>query len=570
MANKKVFAAGLLVVAALMAATLSRASLEAQQPAPGAAPIMGEVRSAKEGLMEGVLVSAKRDGSTITTTVVTNDKGVYAFPAGRLEPGRYYVSIRAVGYVMDGAVAKVPVTVAANNTSQLNLLLREANALELPLQLTDPEWFASFPLTDQEKFDLRDCSRCHTLARVAMSTYNKDQMAWVMKRMVYSAGSTPMTFQLPPDQTANWGRAEWGEPSATAKRQAEIVAKINLSEGMWKYELKKSPRPKGKETQVIYTTYDLPATSRPHDTRMGLDGAIWYNHFNDNALGRLDTKTGQTKEWKWPYRAAKGSFNPTGARTMMGPDPKGRFYIGNQAQDGLVVFDPSTEKFTFSDVAGGGEMMDVTNASVDNHGWRSGPDAYRINLDTLQVTTTIKGEPGKPLARYDLASDTRNNVFGAGRTSTYVWHADAKTGEVSYYDIPATPRGVGGRGGGMRRGKADKQDRLWWGGFDGNFVGMLDPRKPAGQQMKLWAMPPYFFPYDAHYDEQGYTWTGGIYADRVARLNVESGEWVYYLLPSTANIRDIDLKPAQGGGLSGLWFGHTHQGLITLVEPLAK
>jgi hypothetical protein len=34
--------------------------------------------------------------------------------------------------------------------------------------------------------------------------------------------------------------------------------------------------------------------------------------------------------------------------------------------------------------------------------------------------------------------------------------------------------------------------------------------------------------------------------------------------------RDIDLKPAEAGGLSGLWIGHTHQGLITLVEPLAK
>jgi hypothetical protein len=89
--------------------------------------------------------------------------------------------------------------------------------------------------------------------------------------------------------------------------------------------------------------------------------------------------------------------------------------------------------------------------------------------------------------------------------------------------------------------------------------------------MKLWAMPtPWFFPYDAHYDEQGYTWTGGITADRVARLNVNSGEWNFYLLPFSANIRDIDLKPAAAGGLSGLWIGHTHQGLITLIEPLAR
>ena len=568
MTKKKGLAAALMAVVVVIGAAALHVSLQAQQAPASAAALTGTVRSVKEGLMEGVLVSAKRNGSTITTTVVTNAQGAYSFPRARLEPGQYSVSIRAVGYTLDAPASKAPVQVAAGTAAQLNMNLRESNPLELALQLTDPEWQSSFPLTDQQKFELRDCSRCHTLQKVAMSTYNKEQLEWVLKRMVYSAGSSTMTFQLPPDQTATWGRAEWGEPSALHKRQAESVAAINLSEGMWKYELKKLPRPKGKETQVIYTTYDLPVKSRPHDTRMGLDGAIWFNHFNDNALGRLDIKTGQTKEWRWPYRAREGSFAPTGARTLMGPDSKGRFYIGNQAQDGLVVFDPSTEKFTYSNVAGGGEMMDVSNSSVDNHGWRSGTEAYRINLDTLQVTTTIKGE--RPLARYDLASDSRNNVYGAGRTSQYVWYADAKTGQVAYYDIPATPRGVGGLGGGMRRGKADKQDRLWWGGFDGNFVGMLDPKQPAGRQIRMWAMPPYFFPYDAHYDEQGYTWTGGIYSERVARLNVESGEWVYYLLPFTANIRDIDLKPAQAGGLSGLWFGHTHQGMITLVEPLSR
>ena len=566
--TKKVFAASVVALVVVLGLAAARVSLEAQQTPAAASALTGTVRSTAEGPMEGVLVSAKRNGSTITTTVVTNAQGVYSFPRARLEPGQYSVTVRAVGYALEGASSKVAASVTTGNATQLDMNLRESNPLELALQLTDPEWLSSFPLSEQAKFELRDCSRCHTLQRVAMSTYNKDQLAWVMKRMVYSSGSSTMTFQLPPDQTATWGRAEWGEPTAAHKRQAEAVAAINLSEGMWKYELKKLPRPKGKETQVVYTTYDLPVTHRPHDTRMGLDGAIWYNHFNDNAIARLDIKTGQTKEWRWPYRAPEGSFAPTGARTLMGPDPKGRFYIGNQAQDGLVVFDPSTEKFTYSNVAGGGEMMDVSNSAVDNHGWRSGPDAYRVNLDTLQVTTTVKGS--RPLARYDIASDTKNNLYGAGRTSAYVWLADAKTGQVAYYDIPATPRGVGGLGGGMRRGKADKSDRLWWGGYDGNFVGMLDPRKPAGQQMRLWAMPPYFFPYDAHYDEQGYTWTGGIYSDRVARLNVETGEWVYYLLPQTANIRDIDLKPAQADGLSGLWFGHTHQGMITLVEPFSK
>src|SRR5690606_20301642 len=133
-------------------------------------------------------------------------------------------------------------------------------------------------LPDKDKFDvLRDCSRCHTLRRPSMSTYTADELAWVMKRMVYSAGSSPMTFQLPAAQTPHWGRAEWGEPSALQRRQAEAVASINLHGGVWSYELKPWPRPSGRATDVIYTTWDLPPTARPHDTRIAADGSIWFN-----------------------------------------------------------------------------------------------------------------------------------------------------------------------------------------------------------------------------------------------------------------------------------------------------
>jgi streptogramin lyase len=555
------------------------ASLAVSSVAPALAQqgtaLAGRVTSAAEGAMEGVLVSAKRDGSNKTVTVVSRADGRYSFPSDRLEPGRYAVSVRAVNYVL--AQRDPHADVAAGRTARLDLELRQSNPLELALQLTDPEWFASYPLDDRTKWELfRDCSRCHSMRRPSMSTYDAEELQWVMQRMVYSAGSSPMRFQLPAGATPHWGRAEQGEPSALQKRQAEAVAAINLHKGMWSYELKTLPRPRGKETEVVYTTWDLPATARPHDTRIAADGTIWFNHFNDNAIGRLDPKTGAVKEWRWPYRAREGSFQPTGARTLMGPDQNGRWYIGNQAQSGVVVFDPAPEQFEFHAPPGGGEMIDVSGAHVDGNAWRAvaGPVAgggvYQIDLATWQHKE-IKGTNEKPLYAYDIAADSSNNVYGSARGAQYVWRIDAKTHAVQYFDIPAEPRGAGSFGSGMRRGITDSQDRLWWGGFDGGFIGLLDPRKPAGEQMKLYAVPfPYFFPYDAHHDDQGYTWTGGIYADRVARLNVESGEWNLYLLPYEANIRDVNLQPAAGNGLSGLWIGHTHQAMITLVEPLAR
>src|SRR5712675_498576 len=84
--------------------------------------LSGKVSSTEEGAMEGVLVSAKREGSTMTTTVVSNDKGQFSFPAGKLEPGRYTIAIRAAGYTLVGPKSiDVSVDVAADSTADIKL-----------------------------------------------------------------------------------------------------------------------------------------------------------------------------------------------------------------------------------------------------------------------------------------------------------------------------------------------------------------------------------------------------------------------------------------------------------------
>ena len=79
-------------------ATTSSAPLWAQAPAA----LSGQVSSAGEGAMEGVLVSAKKAGATITITVVSDEQGRFSFPAAKLAPGHYTLSIRAIGYDLDG------------------------------------------------------------------------------------------------------------------------------------------------------------------------------------------------------------------------------------------------------------------------------------------------------------------------------------------------------------------------------------------------------------------------------------------------------------------------------------
>ena len=89
---------------------------------PAAAETLtGTVSSQTEGLMEGVVVSAKKQGGTISVAVVSNAEGRYQFPDDRLSAGTYDVVIRAVGY----ALPDTSVTIGAGQTAELDLRLDE-------------------------------------------------------------------------------------------------------------------------------------------------------------------------------------------------------------------------------------------------------------------------------------------------------------------------------------------------------------------------------------------------------------------------------------------------------------
>src|SRR3954463_9459151 len=94
------------------------------------AALIGIVTSAEEGAMEGVLVSAKKEGSTITTTVVSDKDGRYSFPAARLQPGTYGLKIRAIGYELGDPAS---VEIASRKTSKADLKLKKAADLAAQL-----------------------------------------------------------------------------------------------------------------------------------------------------------------------------------------------------------------------------------------------------------------------------------------------------------------------------------------------------------------------------------------------------------------------------------------------------
>ena len=203
-----------LLAAALLAAVATHAAAQSA--------LSGTVSSAEEGAMEGVLVGAKKTGSTVTITVVSDDKGRYAFPAAKLEPGRYALRIRAVGYDLDGAVAA---EVGAGKTATLDLKLKKTS--DLAAQLSNGEWMASIPGTDQQKGQLLNCVGCHTLERVVRSQYDADTFTkTILPRMQgYVNQSIPQHPQL---RKAERLMEERGDQRVQVYRAtAEYLATIN-------------------------------------------------------------------------------------------------------------------------------------------------------------------------------------------------------------------------------------------------------------------------------------------------------------------------------------------------------
>jgi streptogramin lyase len=524
--------------------------------AQDAPALAGQVTSAEEGPMEGVIVSAKKPGSTITVSVISNAQGRYAFPAARLEPGSYKIEIRAVGFELNGALTA---EVAAGSSSAADLKLRKTR--NLSKQLTNTEWMMSVPGTEDDKLQLINCVSCHTVERIMKSTYNADEFVQVITRMNgYAQVSQPIKPQRRVDQ-------ERASNPERFRKAAEFLATVNLSEApRWGYELKTLPRVKGRGTNVIITEYDLPrATIEPHDVIVS-NGSVWYSNFGEQYLGRLDPKTGKHAEYK--MEEFKKGF-PTG-NLDVGTDKDGNIWLGMMYQGAIAKFDPTAETFQYFRPAPERDRdnlqlnMVTTNSHVDGKVW--GNDAGSQNIFRLDLETG-KFEEFDPLAAmpsgraghsfYDVRADSQNNVYLTEYQKNNLARIDAKTGKFTFYQVPTSLSR-------NRRGRIDDQDRFWFAQYRGNKITMFDTKAEKFQEF---ALPTKFTnPYDVVVDKNGEAWTGGMASDRVVRLNTSSGQAVEYPLPRDTNMRRMFVDNSTTPPT--FWVGSNHGASIVKVEPL--
>src|SRR5438034_1274326 len=558
MSKAKLLAAILVATALLGSALVGFGWAEPSSPSA----LTGTVTSQAEGAMEGVIVGAKQAGSTITTWVVSNAQGQYSFPRDRMEPGKYVVSIRAVGYELPSTSVDVPAQPA-----QLDLQLHKVtSASKLAMQLSNAEWLMSVPGAREQKLALAGCVNCHTLQRVLFSRFTADEMAQVVQRMtMHTNNSSPMHPWMRPTE------GPLTPPAAGQIALAKYLSSINLSAAdTFEFALKTLPRPKGKATQVIYTVYELPRPdASPHDEVFDAQGNVWYSDFNSQYFGKLDPKTGKVVEYSVP-QARLGQIAQGGLQIDV--DKEGRIYYGNMSQMQIVRFDPKTEKMeTFKVPVSESEfgdghltMIDPAQQHLDGFLWMNVAFAtgeaggtWHVNLVT-NTWTRMTYPPGSPRAQaYDVVADSKNNMYGMQMNNDKLWFSDGKTLQTVWYDFPT-------KGSGCRRGHIDPQDRVWCGKFNGNALAMFDPKT---KKITEWNVPtPWTRPYDAQFDDKAYLWGAGMDNELAVRLNFQTGEFTEYLLPHETNVRHVEVEKT--GPLSKLWLGDQHGNTLIRVEPL--
>jgi streptogramin lyase len=532
-----------------------------------AVALAGRVSSDADGAMEGVLVRAKGEGKTISITVVTDREGRYSFPASRLAPGKFNIDIRAVGYDL---ASPLSVEVAAGATNRADLKLVKTK--DLVSQLTSSEWLLSVPGTEAQKNQLFRCAACHSLAPIVQSTY--DEQGWLTTFARMRSYSEQAVLEHPvslPYKVAVQPDPEFAKYLSTIN--------LNLTSG-WNYELKTMPRPTGSATRVIITEYDLPDPGRlPHDADLDDKGMVWYNDFREPLIGRLDPRTGETKEWRMP--PLKPGF-PEGTLSIEF-NRDGYLWIPRFRQGGYTRFDPRKEEFktwpvppAFNDARA---IQPQVAAAPDGTAWFPGGESFLI-FKVDPATELVSEYPmypdyhpdekssgiiqfsynEKPVGHstYGLAADSKSNIYICDIVGGNIGKIDGKTGKVTLYKTPTLNSGP-------RRVSVDSQDRVWFGEYYANKIGMFDPKT---EQFKEWTAPtPWVGPYPAKTDKNGDAWTAGMSTDLILRLDPESGKFTEYMLPTVnANIRHIDVDNSTSP--VAVWVAEVHQGKIAKIEPL--
>ena len=550
--------------------------------------LSGAITSASGEKLGGVTVSARLDGSTITTSVYTDESGAYYFPP--LAAGKYKVWAQALGF----ETAKGDVDLSSSKKQNLTLTA-----------MTDPEqrWrqlpgevmVAALPAETADdarikKVFTNQCTGCHSPGYILQFRF--DEAGW--NKIINLMKNVQNTGVMPANPQAN---------GIIQHSQKELAAYLARARGPGESSVKvaERPRPSGEAARATWTLYDLPlnpdtgigtkynnndgtdwslgTTSKigqlPHDGGMGLDGNLYYTVNNPNkyvTVGKVDTKTGEVK-----YLKVNNTAGTASTAHGLTRDANGDFWFDiNPGRRSLGKLDVKSEKITVYQTPqnmsplGGAVTMDV-----DGKGkiWASAPDGV-LQFDPVtekftdfKSTLPFKNAKGTN-STYGAAGDRDGNGWWAQMAFDTIGKADMTTGKVTEIALPslkdelerASPADrqfyeafddrTNGKplpwSQGPRRMGTDKNgDVLWVGNSWGSTLARIDTKTLETKIIPFpsTTMQPYHIAVDQNHNVWGNLWS----SDQIAKYDPAANKWTMFELPVRGTeIRHVSLMERDG------------------------
>jgi streptogramin lyase len=545
-------------------------------PAFAADPLLhGAIKSVAGEKMGGVAVSAKADGSNITTTVYTDEGGEYVFPP--LAAGKYNVWAQALTF----ETAKGAVDLAAANARDFTL----KPMADFVAQLPGDEILAALPGETPDDARMKtlvrkNCTGCHTPSYPLQHKF--DEQGW--NAILNTMKQINVLGTHVPERALN------GTIDTHQKEIAAYLARARgPGESSMRFHLK--PRPSGEAARVVYREYDVPmdpdaglpykylpengsdwsrgtgslmnGANGVHDAQLDLDGNMWFTQAlptRDITIGRIDAKTGETKFFKLGEPGGYASNSHGIIR-----DPNGIMWFNSRPsapkglKPALVKLDPKTETLTKYEPP---EGMAGTAGSLDYDGqgqiWVTSPfGALRFDpvAEKFQefMSVTSKNDNGN-IPVYGVAADRDGNGWWAGMAQDFIETSDIKTGKSSEMKLPPDAKELAKLtpdekayyqtykpvdfnspfpwAQGPRRMGTDKTQDVMWvaNSFGGNYA-RIDTKT---KEVKIVPTPDpdTLQPYHVSVDSQHRAWTNMWSTDRITNYDPATDKWTLYDLPS--------------------------------------
>lgn len=548
--------------------------------------ISGLVKDAAGAPMGGVTVSAKGAGSTITTTVFTDEQGAYFMPD--LPAGNYRVRAQAVTF--EAATANLN----ADGKAKQDFALKPMK--DFVRQLPGDILLAAMPSETPEDARMHrilrsNCTACHSASYVLQHRFDEEGWNKILA-MMKQVNVYGIRAERPPQATIDYNQKELAAYLARARGPG--ATSMNFD--------KMRPRPSGEAARAVFKEYDVPVNpeaglpdktktndgsdwalgtpsgigSTVHDAWVDRDGNAWFTSNvpqHVSSIARINAKTGEIKNFRLP---GPGGFSaPTHGMSI---DTKGTIWFNvNTGKGGLARIDPKTEKIdVFTPPDGMMPTGGATTVDYDGKGriWVSAPEGALMFDPVAEKFTEFKSAtfktPNGNGVTYGAAADRDGNGWWAQMALDIIGKGDASTGKSSelkllpikseldlltpadraFYDKAVAPdfnSPVPWQQGPRRMGTDKNADILY---VAASWVGHLvriDTRTNAMTTIPL-PNPKVNLPYHVHVDAKSNAWTNMWMTDQVARYNPADNKWTLFDLPTRGGeVRYVSVTDTEKG-----------------------